>query len=61
MIEKLLPVGVKVFADEFEGTFEFAGTHTEYDEASGFADNGQTLGGWFGLLFGEDDEMPLPL
>lgn len=61
MIEKLLPVGVKVFADEFEGTLEFAETHTEYDEKAGFADNDQTLGGWFGLLFGEDGETPLPL
>lgn len=61
MIELLLPVGVTVFADEFEGTLEFAQTHTEYDRTAGFADDGQTFGGWFGLLFGEDGETPLPL
>lgn len=61
MIEMLLPVGVTVFADEFEGTLEFAQTYTEYDQTAGFADDAQTFGGWFGLLFGEDGETPLPL
>ena len=61
MIEMLLPICVTVFADNFEGTFEFAQTHAEYDKNAGFADDAQTVGGWFGLLFGEDGETPLPL
>lgn len=61
MIEMLLPVCVTVYADNFEGTLEFAKTHTEYDENAGFADDDQIFGGWLGLLFGEDGETPLPL
>lgn len=50
MIEELLPVGVHVAQAEFSGTFEFAETENEQDEAKGFADDEGTIGGYFGLL-----------
>lgn len=62
MIESILPIGVRVDDANFEGTFEFAETEGEYDEAAGFADVEQTIGGYFGLLQGEDENSPiLPL
>ena len=62
MIESLLPVGVSLYADNFEGTFEFAESDVEYDENAGFADIAQTVGGYLGLLLGDDDQIPvLPL
>lgn len=59
MIESLLPICVTLSADNFEGTFEFAGHEGEYDRAAGFADLAQTYGGYFGLLLGEDDTIPV--
>lgn len=59
MIEMLLPVCVTLAADNFEGTFEFAELDQEYDERSGFADIEQTLGGYLGLLLGDDDTIPI--
>lgn len=59
MIESLLPVCVTLSADNFEGTFEFAEFDREYDKAAGFADLAQTYGGYFGLLLGEDDIIPV--
>lgn len=59
MIESLLPVCVTLSADNFEGTFEFAEFDGEYDKAAGFADLAQTYGGYFGLLLGEDDTIPV--
>lgn len=56
MIEMLLPICVTLAADNFEGTFEFAELEDEYNESAGFADPGQTFGGYFGLLLGEDYE-----
>lgn len=61
MIEMLLPVCVKLKADNFEGTFCFADSNEEYDELAGFADDLQTFGGYLGLLLGEDEETPLPI
>ena len=62
MIESLLPVGVSLYADNFEGTFEFAESGGEYDENVGFADIAQTVGGYLGLLLGDDDQITvLPL
>lgn len=61
MIETVLPACVTIEAENFEGTFEFAGTVDEYDEKAGFADEAQSIGGYFGLLYGEDDETKLPL
>lgn len=59
MIEMLLPICVTLSADNFEGTFEFADTLDEYDEIAGFANMEQTMGGYFGLLLGEDDKIPV--
>lgn len=59
MIETLLPVCVTIAADNFEGTFEFAEMATEYDKSAGFADDADKIGGYFGLLLGEDDTIPL--
>lgn len=59
MIEKLLPIGVTLAADNFDGTFEFAETENEYNKKAGFADDKQTVGGYFGLLLGEDDVIPV--
>lgn len=59
MIEMLLPVCVTLSADNFEGTFEFAELEQEYDESSGFADIEQILGGYLGLLLGDDDTIPI--
>lgn len=61
MIEALMPVCVRLTADNFEGTFCFADGPDEYNETAGFADDAQTLGGYLGLLYGEDGEIPLPL
>jgi len=59
MIEMLLPVCVTLSADNFEGTFEFAEIDQEYDESIGFADIAQSIGGYLGLLLGDDDTIPI--
>ncbi|PNV62204.1 hypothetical protein C0033_08805 [Clostridium sp. chh4-2] len=59
MIESLLPICVTLAADNFEGTFEFAELDGEYDADAGFADVAQTIGGYLGLLLGEDDSIPV--
>lgn len=59
LIESLLPIGVIINDASFEGTFEFADTADEYDEAAGFADLNQTIGGYFGLLLGDDENSPV--
>lgn len=62
MIKRLLPLGVTLAADNFDGSFEFTESENEYDEIAGFADDKQKIGGYFGLLLGEDDTIPiLPL
>ena len=55
----LLPIGVGVSASNFNGTFEFADTATEYDENAGFGNIEQTIGGYMGLLYGEDTDSPV--
>lgn len=59
MIETLLPVCVTLAADNFEGTFEFADSADIYDATAGFADIGQTIGGYLGLLLGDDDSVAI--
>lgn len=59
MIESLLPICVTLSADNFEGTFEFAQLDGEYDRNTGFSDIAQTIGGYLGLLLGEDDAIPV--
>lgn len=49
----LIPAGVLLEAVNFSGTFEFSGgTELVYDEAKGFADEAQTIGGYLGLMAG---------
>ncbi|MGN0243470.1 MAG: hypothetical protein ACI4CT_05355 [Lachnospiraceae bacterium] len=62
IINTILPICVSVDVDEFEGTFEFSETGDEYDTETGFANIEQTIGGYFGLLLGDDDNSKvLPL
>ncbi len=65
MIEQLVPVGVRVEADNFEGTFAFAAGPAEQDSLAGFSDQAdpaqQTMGGYFGFAIGESEDGPLPI
>lgn len=61
MIETLLPICVRLEADNFEGTFEFGDETMEFDELKGFGNIEQTIGGFLGLLMGEDTETNLPI
>lgn len=62
MLETLLPIGVTINNANFEGTFEFADTADVYDELAGFGNVDQTIGGYLGLLLGDDENSPvLPL
>lgn len=54
-IEQLLPIGVSLQANEIEGTFEFGEFEVEYDVTKGFADLQQSVGGYLGLIIGEDE------
>lgn len=55
MIESLLPTCVTLAADNFEGTFEFSELDNDYNKTAGFSDTDNKIGGYFGLLLGEDD------
>lgn len=62
MIQRLLPVGITLESYLFEGTFSFSNSETEYNETAGFCDiEGGTIGGFFGILYGEDNEPILPI
>lgn len=63
MIKELLPVGITLESFLFEGTFTFSLSESEYDEDAGFApsEDDQTIGGYLGILYGEDDEPELPI
>ena len=50
IINGLLPVGVRMEAMSFSGTFEFSGAEIVHDVNAGFADEAQTIGGYFGLV-----------
>lgn len=53
IVHGLMPVGVLLESVDFTGTFEFSGgTELVYDEAAGFADDAQTIGGYLGLMAG---------
>lgn len=58
-IKRVAPIGTKVDTVNFEGTFEFADTADVYDETAGFADIEQTMGGYLGLLLGDDENSPV--
>lgn len=57
MVGSILPVCVTLDDGNYEGTFEFGETATEYDADKGFADLEGTVGGFFGLMLGEDDSV----
>lgn len=62
IINRVLPIGVSIDEANFDGTFEFAETADEYDTAAGFGNIEQTIGGYLGLILGEDENSPvLPL
>lgn len=62
MIKQLLPVGITLESFLFEGTFTFSALETEYDASAGFCDvEDGVIGGYFGILYGEDDEPILPI
>jgi len=49
---ELMPAGVGMESLTFTGTFEFSGgTELVYNEAKGFADEAQTIGGYLGAVF----------
>ena len=61
IVESLMPAGVELYSVIFSGTFEFSGgTVLVYDEAKGFANDEQTIGGYLGMLAGDasDEEAP---
>jgi len=62
IVKTLIPICISVVANNFEGTFEFSATADEASNTAGFADDAQTVGGYFGMLYGEDsDTPPLPI
>ncbi|MCM1544699.1 MAG: hypothetical protein NC110_05300 [Ruminococcus sp.] len=61
MLQKLLPIGVKMQSIDSEGTFEFSDATDEKSNDCGFADNEQTMGGYFGMILGQDNETILPI
>lgn len=62
IVNQILPIGVVIDEVNFNGTFEFAESADEYDETAGFGNIEQTIGGYLGLVLGEDENSPiLPL
>jgi len=61
IIKMVLPVTVRLEADNLEGTFEFGTAENEYNELKGFGNIEQTTGGFFGALYGFDDNFDLPI
>ena len=62
LIQSLLPICVTLESFLFEGTFTFSNIEDEYNENAGFCDvEGGTIGGYFGILYGQDDEPILPI
>lgn len=61
IIQANMPAGVKMNTFVFEGTFEFGGEEYEYDAINGLAAVEGDSGGYFGVVYGEDDEIELPI
>ena len=60
LIENLLPVGVAISSANFEGTFEFGSSATDYEESKGFGNVEQTIGGYLGLSLGDTGDIVIP-
>lgn len=63
IIESLLPTGITLEFQFYEGTFEFGETEDEYDETKGFAisEEDQSIGGYLGYVSGDKNEEILPI
>lgn len=63
IIKSLLPVGVTLSSYTYEGTFEFAASENESDTSKGFSnsENDMTIGGYFGIIQGDDENVILPI
>ena len=62
IIKSLLPVCVTITSFMFEGTFEFSDSENDYDENKGFTDvEGGTIGGYFGIISGDENDDILPI
>ena len=57
----LLPIGVGLEFRALEGTFEFCSIEDYELETpeKGFADEEQTFGGTWGMLIGQDSQLPI--
>lgn len=61
IIREVMPAGVNLESVTFTGTFEFSGgTDLVYDEAAGFGNETQTIGGTLGHVF-NDETAELPV
>ena len=61
VIKLLLPIGVGLEFRALEGTFEFCSIE-DYElvmPEKGFADEEQTFGGTWGMVIGQDSELPI--
>ena len=62
LIRAMIPICVTVNTYFVESTFEFSADEMTFDDEKGFTDvEGGTIGGYFGYLFGSDDEPELPI
>lgn len=61
IVSEIMPAGIRLESVSFSGSFEFSGgTELVYDEAAGFANEAQTIGGSFGYIFSEvTPELPV--
>ncbi len=55
IIKQLLPVGVELILDEFQGTFILCESEGETSDETGLADDTETIGGSLGLTLGADE------
>lgn len=55
IIKQLLPVGVELILDEFQGTFILCENDGEMSDETGLADEAETIGGTLGLTLGADE------
>lgn len=61
IIKSMLPVGITLSDFLFEGTFEFGKNENEYDNEKGFADDADTIGGYFGATATDTNDIILPI
>ena len=63
LIKSMLPVGVKLTAFLYDGTFEFGANEDDYDIETGFAisESDQSIGGFLGATSADISDNPLPI